>query len=320
MIKQTICILGGTGFVGLRLANRLAAMGHNIVIPSRRRERHRDLLVIPTVDVIESNGLDYHSLCQYVKGCDTVINLVAILNEKKSGDFDRIHFELPKNIANACEAEGVKRILHMSSLNADASAGASAYLRSKGEGEDIIQLANSRGIATTSFRPSVIFGAGDSFFNMFASMLRISPLFFPLACPQAKFAPIFVEDVVTAMVNTLTDKSTAGQRYDLCGPKTYTLEQLVEYANKTTGLNRNIIGLSNGLSRIMASVMGLVPGKPFSKDNYLSMQVDSVCDFPSPILGENAMPLEAIVPQYIGRKNQRAYYDQHRYNARRDGI
>ncbi len=306
--------------MGLRLANRLALMGHNIVIPSRRRERHRDLLVIPSVDVIECNSLDYSSLRQCVKGCDTVINLIAILNEKKGGDFERIHCELPKNIVNACEAERVTRILHISSLNADATTGSSAYLRSKGKGEDIIHGANDRGIATTSFRPSVIFGPGDNFFNMFASMLRISPIFFPLACPQAKFAPIFVEDVVSAMLNTLNDKATAGQRYDLCGPKTYTLEQLVEYTNKVTGLNRNIIGLSDGLSRIMASIMGILPGKPFSKDNYLSMKVDSVCASPSPILDEPLTPLEAVVPQYVGRKNQRAYYDQHRYSARRDGI
>ena len=319
MTNQTICILGGTGFVGISLANRLASMGHKIIVPSRRRERHRELLVIPNVDVVEGNITDYYTLKDCVKGCDTVINLVAILNEKKSGDFEKIHFELAKNIVNVCEAEGVKRILHMSALNADPQGG-SGYLRSKGEGEDVMHLAKNKGIAVTSFRPSIIFGPGDNFFNQFAGLLRISPLFFPLVSPQAKFAPIYVEDVVTAMVNTLTDRETFGQRYDLCGPKTYTLEQLVEYTNKVTGLNRNVIGLSDGLSSMMASIMGMLPGKLMTKDNYLSMKTDSVCDFPSPILGEDVTPLEAIVPLYAGKKNQRAFYDSHRYYARRDGI
>ena len=317
-MNQTICILGGTGFVGLRLANRLAAMGHRIIIPSRRRERHRDLLVIPNVDVIECNITEHHTLRNCIKDCDTVINLVAILNERKSGDFERIHFDLPRSLVTACEAEGVKRILHMSALNAEAQTAPSAYLRSKGEGEDVTHQASAKGIAVTSFRPSIIFGPGDHFFNMFATLLRISPLFFPLACAQAKFAPIYVEDVVTAMVSTLTNKDAAGKRYDLCGPKTYTLEQLVEYTNKITGLQRNVIGLGNGASRILASIMGLVPGKPLTKDNYLSMQVDSVCEFPSPLLGGDITTVEAIVPLYVGRKNQRALYDQHRYYARRD--
>ena len=319
-MNQTICILGGTGFVGLRLTNRLAAMGHKIIVPSRRRERHRDLLVIPNVDVIECNITDYPTLRNCVKGCDTVINLVAILNERKSGDFERIHFELARNIAHACEEEGVKRILHMSALNAKAQTAPSAYLRSKGEGEDVMHQASNKGIAVTSFRPSVIFGPGDSFFNKFACLLRFSPLFFPLACAQAKFAPIYVEDVVTAMVNTLTNKETYGQRYDLCGPKTYTLEQLVEYTNKTTGMNRSIIGLGDTPSRLLASIMGLVPGKPLTKDNYLSTKEDAVCDFPSPILGEDVTSLEAVVPFYVGRKNQRALYDSHRYHARRDPV
>jgi uncharacterized protein YbjT (DUF2867 family) len=166
--------------------------------------------------------------------------------------------------------------LHMSALNADQSSGASQYLRSKGEGENRAHTLRKPGIAVTSFRPSVIFGPDDSFLNRFAGLLRIpGPL--PLACPDAQLSPVYVGDVAAAFANALQDRSTFGKHFELCGPKTYTLEQLVRFIARCNGRRKYIIRLPDWASRLQASILQYVPGKPFTPDNYLSLQVPSVC-------------------------------------------
>ncbi|NOY72454.1 MAG: complex I NDUFA9 subunit family protein [Gammaproteobacteria bacterium] len=318
MSKQTICILGGTGFVGHYLTHALVNAGYQVRIPSRRRERNRELLVMPGVDLIEGKVSDPAFLDQIIENCDVVINLIAILNEAKRTDFQKIHVDFPKRVNEVMGKYGVKRLLHMSALNADASAGPSRYLKSKGEGEDIAHAATENsGVAVTSFRPSVIFGPGDHFFNMFAALLKRSILALPLACPDAKFAPIYVQDVTQRMVTALADDNSASKRYDLCGPHTYTLKQLVDYANKLTGANKALIGLNDSASKLMASVLQYAPGKPFTPDNYLSMKKDSVCPL-SKAEQQTLTSLEAIVPLYLGRARQKDHYDNHRYYARHD--
>ncbi len=318
MSKQTICVLGGTGFVGSHLANHLTRQGYIVRIPSRRRERHRDVLVMPTVDVIEGSVHDTAFLREIFDGCDAVVNLVAILNESRRGDFQRTHVDLPRSIVKACLDKGVKRLLHMSAINADPQRGTSQYLRTKGEGENIAHQGSENGLEVTSFRPSIIFGPGDHFFNMFATLLRRSPIFFPVVCAEAKFAPVYVDDITQAFITAHQDRSTIGQRYDLCGPRTYTFQQIVEFTDKLIGTKRTILGLGDGPSRIMAAIMGRMPGKPFTRDNYLSTKMDSVCAEPSPLLGENPTPIEAVVPLYVGGRSQKASYDAHRYHARRE--
>ena len=248
------------------------------------------------------------------KGMDAVINLVGILNEQgHSGEgFRRAHVELPRKVLNACHQNRVKRILHMSALNADANSGPSHYLRSKGEGENHVHAFAGK-IAVTSFRPSVIFGREDSFFNRFAQLLKLSPLVFPLACPAARFAPVYVEDVAACFVEALDDKDSYGQRYDLCGPKIYTLKQLVAYTASTLGVKRKIIGLPDVLSRLQANLLEFAPGKPFSIDNYHSLSEDSVCK-QGKIL---PTAVESIVPYYLGSKNKRLVLDRQRRIAGR---
>ena len=191
-MKQQICVLGGSGFVGLRVVSALAAEGHSIRVLTRRRERHRELLVLPTVEVIDADIHNPDDLKQYFAGQDTVINLIGILNEKRDNGkgFYHAHVELAQKVIEACMAQGVKRLLHMSALNADAATGSSYYLRSKGEAEQRVHAAH--GIKVTSFRPSVIFGPGDNFINRFAELLRITPGVFPLACGKSRFAPVYV--------------------------------------------------------------------------------------------------------------------------------
>ena len=301
MSTHKICLLGGTGFVGKRLAARLSEAGHDIVIFTLHRERQRDLLVLPTVRLVQGDVYDPEFLRKQLEDRDTVINLVGILNEKgRDGrGFARAHTELPEKIVEACRQTGVTRLLHMSALHASPAA-PSHYLRTKAMGEDAVHRAGNPDFHVTSFRPSVIFGPGDGFLNRFAGLLRLAPGVFPLACPQARFQPVYVEDVVRAFVESLDNHKTFGQRYDLCGPKVYTLREIVGYVAKLIGKRVCIIGLNDALSYLQAAALEFVPGKPFSLDNYRSLKVDSVCEkgFPE-VFGITPASLEQIAPAYL---------------------
>jgi len=211
----------------------------------------------------------------------------------------------------------VRRLLHMSALQASAHEQHGLYLKSKGAGEDLAHEAATRELLVTSFRPSVIFGEGDSFFNRFASLLKYSPVL-PLACPDSRFAPVYVGDVVEAMSRALHD-ATGGERLDLCGPEVFTLRALVEYTREQLGLRRLVIGLGDSASRLQARLLGMVPGQPFSMDNYYSLQHDSVCGQNAlPTLGITPTPVSAIVPGYLAGRSSSARYDEMRRHSRRD--
>jgi uncharacterized protein YbjT (DUF2867 family) len=306
MSTHKICLLGGTGFVGRRLAARLSEAGHDVVILTRRRERHRGLLVLPTVRMVEGDVHDPEFLGRQFAGRDTVINLVGILNEtgRRGSGFARAHVELPQKIVRACGAAGVARLLHMSALHASADA-PSHYLRTKAQGEDAVHRAETGDFHVTSFRPSVIFGPEDDFLNRFAALLRLTPGVFPLACPEARFQPVYVENVVGAFVESLDNHKTFGGSYNLCGPKTYTLREMVAYVARLLDKRVCIIGLNETLSYLQALSLEFVPGKPFSLDNYRSLQIDSVCDqgFPE-VFGITPTSLEEIAPDYLGARSQ----------------
>ncbi|NOZ51942.1 MAG: complex I NDUFA9 subunit family protein [Gammaproteobacteria bacterium] len=317
---RRICILGGTGFVGQHILNRLTNTDFKIRVISRHRERHRELLLFPEVELVTADIHDPQVLKENFSDQDVVINLVGILNQsgKKQATFKAVHVDLTRHIIQACQMKGVKRLLHMSALNADSAKGPSQYLRTKGEAENLVH--NAKNINVTSFQPSVIFGLEDDFFNRFARLLKIPPTFipFPLACADAKFSPVFVDDVAAAFTVAVQNEATFGQRYALCGPESYTLKALVEYTAKLGGIKRSIYGLGDSLSKLQAILLGFVPGQPFSKDNYLSMKIDSVCDTPFPALF-NITPasVESIVPSYIGQQSLQARFDDYRRTARR---
>lgn len=264
--------------------------------------RHRELLVLPTVRLVEGDVHNPVFLRRVLEGMDAVVNLVGILNERgRSGrGFARVHVELPAKLVEACRQVGVKRLLHMSALNAALDA-PSHYLRTKAMGEDTVHRAAAADLHVTSFRPSVIFGPDDNFTNRFAQLLKLARFVFPLACPEAKLQPVYVEDVVHCFVAALADTRTYGQRYELCGPKVYSLREIVSYIARLLGLRTRILGLSDRLSYLQAAVMEFVPGKPFSLDNYRSLQLDSVCPkgFPE-IFGITPKSMERIVPGYLG--------------------
>ena len=245
-------------------------------------------------------------------GCDAAVNLVGILNETRVGtDFQQIHIELSNRVVDACKTVGVPRLLHMSALNANESNGPSVYLKTKGEAENRTHTLGKPQIKVTSFRPSVIFGPGDSFFNRFAALLCALPGPFPLACPEARFAPVYVGDVAEAFVRALHDKATWGKHYELCGPDSFTLRELVEYTARQSGLKKRIIGLGDGTSRLQARILGSLPGKPFSYDNYLSLQVDSLCSKDGlSELGIKATGIDSVVPYMLADKSSRRRLQQ----------
>lgn len=310
---NNVCIIGGSGFVGRHIAHWLTAEEISVRVPTRHYEHARQLLVLPTASVVETNVHDDAALDRLLTGMDAVINLVGILH----GDFAAAHVELPRKIVAACQRNGVTRLLHMSALHAD-SGGPSAYLRSKGEGEKSVLAAD---LQTTVFSPSVIFGPGDSFLNLFARLAQRLPLM-PLASPNAKFQPVFVENVAQAFVASLSNPATFGQGYDLCGPRVYSLRQLVEYVGQLTGHDLRIIGLNDGLSYLQAMLMEWLPGKLITRDNYRSMQVDSVCDCAgssnlAAVFGIRPTPLEEVAPLYLAHQLPRERYNRFRDRAGR---
>jgi len=303
MAKHKIILLGGTGFVGRHLTAKLCALGHEVSVITRRRDRHRDLLVLPTVRLVEGDVHNPALLQSEFQGHDTAINLVGILNEAghDGRGFERVHAELPAKVIAACRANGVSRLLHMCALKAAEDA-PSHYLRSKARGEALVLAAKD--LQVTSFRPSVIFGPDDSFTRRFAKLLKLTPLVFPLACPQARLQPVYVEDVTQAFIGALDQHRCFGQAHELCGPTAYTLRELVRYIADLIGVKTRIVGLSDGLSRIQARLLEFAPGKPFSLDNYRSLQIDSVCDcgFPS-LLDITPARFDEVVPSYLGQRH-----------------
>ncbi len=320
MTVETICILGGSGFVGQHLANRLASDGYCVRILTRRPERHRSLTIHPNITLHGADVHDPAQLRQHLAGVSTTINLVGILNDpdRKGAGFQQAHVELPRKVVQAALECGVRRLLQMSALNADANEPDSLYLKTRGAGEDLVHSTAARGLIVTSLRPSIIFGDGDSFFNRFATLLRLSPLVFPLACPNSQFAPVYVGDVVEAICRSLHD-ATGGERLELCGPEVFTLQALVEYTRELIGLQCKIIGLGERLSRMQAHVFGLLPGQPFTMDNYYSLQKDSICRCNAlPTLGISPTPVAAVVPGYLAGENCRARYHDMRRRSGRD--
>jgi len=320
MASRKICILGGTGFVGRHLANELYRRGDQVLVLTASRERHRELLIVPSLTLREVDVFDTPALEQAIAGQDVVINLIGILNERghDGSGFKRVHTDLARQVAESCRKQGVPRLLHMSALGADPGRAPSYYLRSKGEGESQVMMQARPDVAVTIFRPSVIFGPGDSFINRFAGLLRLVPLAFPLACHQSRYAPVYVGDVVRGFADSIDDPDTYGQRYDLCGPHIYTLKEIVEFTARTAGLRRRIIGLNDFFSRLQAGIMEFLPGKPLSLDNYHSARVGNICgernglDF----FGIEPTPMEAVVPTYVGERTARDQYPGYRREAR----
>jgi len=302
-----IVLLGATGFVGRHLLPRLSAAGHDCLALTRNRMSCRDLSIIPRVEVRVADVYDRELLAKTLLGADAVVSMVGILNEsgRRGKGFHKAHVALIEGIIEACRVAGVDRLIHVSALNA--GRGKSLYLTSKGEAEERIRAAAD--LKSTILQPSVIFGDGDSFFNRFAGLLKVAPVL-PLACPDARLQPVWVGDVTTLLTTVLDDASTAGQTLVLVGPREYSLRELVEFTASTIGSKARIVGLPDFLSRLQGRVMDFVPGKPFSSDNYLSLQTDNTSAENSlPRFGIKPRSIESLVPEYLCPSSRQRHLD-----------
>lgn len=316
MTTDRIVLLGGSGFIGRSIANRLAKEGLQVLIPTRRRSRAAPVLLLPNADVVEADVHDPAVLAQLVRGARAVINLVGILHGRQGqpygADFAAAHVNLVEKVVTACQGAHVPQLIHVSALPADATA-PSSYLRSKAAGEAAVRAAGPS-LAWTILRPSVVFGRDDRFTNLFASL----PPLVPLASADARFQPVYVEDLAEVVVRCLTSPTSAGQTYDLAGPREYTLRELVSYIGTLSGRPPRIWALSSGLASLQARLMELAPQPLLSRDNLLSMQVPSVIKSgPALPFALTPTPLEAVAPSYIGYANPRGRYYPMRTRARR---
>lgn len=288
-----IIVLGGTGFVGSHLVPRLQRDGHAITLLSRNRERHRELGVLPNVRVVSADVHDRAVLAAHLAGADAAINLVGILNERGSDGrgFRKAHVELTEGLIAACVDAGVPRLLQMSALRA--GEGESFYLKTRGEAEARVKASP---LAWTILQPSVIFGRGDGLFFRFAQLLRIAPIL-PLARAGALFQPVHVRDVAEAYARALIHPHTIGQVYELGGPRTIALGELVRWTAQMLGKRRLVLPLPDALGYLQAWTGEWLPGKPISRDNFRSLKLDSVARSDGlAALGIVATPMEAVMP------------------------
>jgi len=319
---KKIFVLGGTGFVGAHVCEKLARQGWAITVGTRRRMNAQAIQHLPRLTVLELNVHDEAALANALAGHDAVVNLVAILHGTQA-EFERVHVALPKKLAHACVKAGVNQLVHVSALGADAlqpEKAPSMYLRTKGEGEAVLvqaatgagaDLAGNNGFDLSILRPSVIFGEQDKFLNLFAKLQQFLPVM-PLAGAQVRFQPVWVEDVASAVVRCLDGvaNAMASPRFiEAFGPKVFTLKQLVQISAQLSGIadgfGRPVISLPNWAGRLQATLIGLAPGAPMmSIDNLDSMKIDNVASFKHPgleVLGITPAALVPIAQGYLGR-------------------
>ncbi|HEX4243457.1 MAG TPA: complex I NDUFA9 subunit family protein [Steroidobacteraceae bacterium] len=318
---KSIVVLGGTGFLGTRLVARLIRDGHRVTVLSRDREQHKHLLVLPGLSLENCDVYEEAQLSERFRGKDVVINLVGILNERGFGGagFRRAHTELTRVVLQSARSAGVERLLQVTALKASPDA-PSYYLRSKGEAEKLIRDGGTA-LDWTLFQPSVMFGPGDSFLNRFAGLLASVPWVLPLARPNARFQPVLVDDVIEALCRCLDGGASSRRTFQLGGPQVFTLREIVALVGRLTGRRRWILGLPDFLARIQAAVMNLVPGRPFSSDNYRSLKVDSVCTEDGfARLGIKPQSMPASARAYLGANEDNARLSRNRASAGRSIV
>ena len=300
-MSHNVLILGGAGFVGRQLVEQLQRRGARMTVVTR----HPAAAVRvnqPRARVAVADVMDPPTLARLVAGHDAVVNLIAILHGNRR-QFERVHVELPRRIAEACAQAGGRRLVHVSALGATAD-GPSMYQRSKAGGETALkQAAQSGALRLTVLRPSVIFGAEDHFLNLFAGLQNIFPLM-PLAGAGARMQPVWVHDVAEAIALCLERDAAIGQTYEACGPEVWTLRDIVQAAGRWAGAGggrgRPVIGLPGALGRLQALALELLPGQPLmSRDNLDSLKVDNLASGALPgldALGIAPTPLSVAGP------------------------
>lgn len=314
-------VIGGSGFIGQAVCNELSKLGYRITVPTRRHDKAKHLLPLPTCQLVQGNIHDRATLGRLVAGQDVVINLLGVLHSKPGkpyGQNFRInHVEFPKALTTSMLQHRVKRLIHVSALGVGVQNPApSMYLRSKTDGEAIVK---DSGLAWTILRPSVVFGRQDKFLNTFASLSKLAPVI-PLAGADTKFQPVSVADVGRAIIACVTDttRDTHHSTFDLAGPETFTLRALVKLSAEAAGQSPWVFGIPTPLAKAQAFLMELAPGEPLmSRDNVDSMKIDNIR------IGGRAFPLPAyesltiVAPEYLRAAHLPSDMDVYRAKAHR---
>lgn len=308
MSGQLITIFGGSGFIGRHLVQRLGANGYQVRIAVRDTENALPLITqgnVGQIVGIRTNVRNQESVERAVAGADIVINLVGILYEKGPQTFERIHVEAAGRIAAAARQAGVKQLVHLSALGVSPDH-PSAYARSKARGEERVAQEFP---GASILRPSVVFGNDDDFFNRFASLLAIAPVF-PLAGGgKSKMQPVWVEDVADAIVRIIETPAAQGKTYELAGPEVFTFAELMQKVLDYTQRRCLLLPVPYGVMRFMGTLMSLLPGRPLlTSDQVILLRHDNVAAGNCPgleALGINAAAVDAVVPQYLRRFRRR---------------
>jgi len=301
--NRLITVFGGTGFIGRHLIRRLAARGARLQVISRNPARGRHLQPMGNVGQIVIRPADLSSeaaLAATLESSWAVINLIGILYEKRRRTFDEVHARLPGRLARAAASVGAQRFLQMSALGADPES-PSRYARSKAAGEAAVREAFA---GATVFRPSVVVGPEDGFFNRFAEMARFSPVLPLIGGGRTRFQLVWVGDVADAFVAALEREDTSGRTYELGGPEIYTFEQTMRYMLRVIDRKRWLIDLPFGIARLQARFLEWLPVPPLTRDQIELLRRDNVVAEGALTLADldlTPTPIEIVVPDYLSR-------------------
>jgi len=296
------CVFGGTGFIGRQIVRALAKEGYIIKVATRVPERAYFLKTCGNAGQIvpfPCPSADEAAIRSAVRGCAVVVNCVGILYEKGKASFPKIHTEFPRSVAKACAAEKVGRFVHISALGCEESE--SKYGKSKLNGE-LAVLENFP--KATILRPSVVFGAEDGFFNMFARLAILSPFLPLIGGGHTKFQPVYVGDVAASVVNAVKSSATEGQIYELGGQEILSFRQIYERLFSQTGRTRTLVSVPFSMAKIQGCLLGLLPKPLLTADQVESLKTDSIVT-PSARtladLGVTPTSLDIVLPTYLAR-------------------
>jgi NADH dehydrogenase len=298
----TVSVFGGTGFLGRRLVRRLAADGAAVRVAVRHPDRARSALGaagIERVTVFRADVRDQGAVAGVVAGADAVVDAVSAYVETGGVMFEAVHERGAETLAREAAAAGVARFVLVSGIGADPES-ASAYIRSRGRGERVVQEAFP---GATIVRPSAMFGRGDALFGTLAHLARLLPVLPLIGGGHARLQPVFVEDVAEAIARILADPATAGRTYELAGPEVYTMRELVMIVLRTIGIRRALVPVPFAVAEIQARLFELLPNPPLTTGQVDLLRADNVASGTLPGLRDlNIVPraVEEIVPTYLG--------------------
>jgi NADH dehydrogenase len=300
--RRVATVFGGAGFIGRHLVQLLAAQGYVVRIAVRDPLAARFLCTqgrVGQIVPLRAPVTDAAAVARAVEGADIVVNLVGILHERRPGDFQRVQGEAPGIVAKAALAAGVRRLVHVSAIGADAASD-SLYARSKAAGEAAVRAAFPQ---ATILRPSVVFGAEDQFFNRFAGMAALLPCM-PVVAGATRFQPVFVGDVAKAVLAAITRDDAAGRTFELGGPRVMTMREVLRFILDTTRRHRRMVEMPMGLMRLQAAILEKLPNPALTTDQLRLLRRDNVVTPGAPglaALGIAPTSVESVVPAYLRR-------------------